>query len=110
MIVENHSDHGFEPWHGTLLNLTIIILAVIFDTMLSVALLNVEGMVLVLHVLGFVAILISLVYLAPHSAPSEVFTVFLDSDDWGLQALSFFIGPKAPWSYLSRKHLLQAST
>ena len=92
MIVENHSDYGFQRWHGTLLTWAAILLAVSFNTVLSPLLPKVEGMVLVLHILGFVAILIPLVYLAPHSAPSEVFTVFLNSDGWSSQGLSFFIG------------------
>lgn len=92
MIVENHSDYGFQRWHGTLLTWAAIVLAVAFNTSLSLALPKVEGMVLVLHVLGFVAILIPLVYLAPHSAPSEVFAVFLNSGGWSSQGLAFFIG------------------
>lgn len=92
LIVENHSDYSFQRWHGTLLTWAAVLLAVIFNTVLSPALPKVEGMVLVLHILGFFAILIPLVYLAPHSAPSEVFTVFLNSGGWRSQGLSFFIG------------------
>ena len=75
MLVENHAGYGFQRWHGTLLTWAAILLAVAFNTILSPALPKVEGMVLVLHILGFVAILVPLVYLAPHSTPSEVFTV-----------------------------------
>lgn len=78
MLVENHSDYDFQRWHGVLLTWAAILLAVAANTVLSPALPKVEGMVLVLHVLGFVAILVPLVYLAPHSAPSEVFTVFIN--------------------------------
>lgn len=92
MIVENHAAYHFQRWHGTLLTWAAILLAVAFNTVLSMALPKVEGLVLVLHVLGFVAILIPLVYLAPHSAPSDVFTVFLNTGGWSSQGLSFFIG------------------
>lgn len=92
MIVENHTAYHFQRWHGTLLTWAATVLAVAFNTVLSMALPKVEGMVLILHVLGFVAILIPLVYLAPHSAPSEVFTVFNNSGGWSSQGLSFFIG------------------
>lgn len=92
MLVENHSGYGFQRWHGTLLTWAAILLAVAFNTILSPALPKVEGMVLVLHILGFVAILVPLVYLAPHSTSSEVFAGFLNGGGWNSQGLSFFIG------------------
>ena len=92
MVVENHSDYIFKRWHSTLIAWATILLAVVFNTVLIRALPKFEGMVLVLYILGFGAILIPLVYLAPHSTASEVFTVFLDGGKWNSQGLSFFIG------------------
>ena len=92
MVVENHSEYNFQRWHGTLITWAVMLLAVVFNTVLIRALPKVEGMVLVLYILGFVAILIPLVYLAPHSKASEVFTVFLNGGNWNSQGLSFFIG------------------
>ena len=92
MLVENHANYGFQRWHGTLLTWAAILLAVAFNTVLSPALPKVEGMVLVLHILGFVAIIVPLVYLAPHSAPSEVFAVFINGGGWSSQGLSVFVG------------------
>jgi len=51
---------------------------------------------MVLHILGFAGILIPLVYKAPHSSASDVFTVFLDEGGWQTQGLSFFIGLIGP--------------
>lgn len=92
MVVENDSGYIFQRWHGTLITWAAIFLAVGFNTILIRVLPKVEGTVLVLHILGFVAILIPLIYLAPHSAPSEVFSVFLNAGGWSSQGLSFFIG------------------
>ena len=92
LVVENHSDYTFQRWHGTLLTWAAILVAVVFNTVLTRALPKVEVMGLVLHILGFVAILIPLVYLAPHGTASEVFTVFLNGGSWNSQGLSFFIG------------------
>ena len=92
MVVENHSEYNFQRWHGTLITWAAIVLALAFNTVLIGALPKVEGMVLVLHILGFIAILIPLVHLAPHSAASEVFTVFVNGGNWNSQGLSFFIG------------------
>ena len=91
-MVETHSEYDFQRWHGTLITWVTVLLAVTFNTVLVRALPKVEGMVLLLHILGFAGVLIPLVYLAPHSAASEVFSTFLDSGGWSSQGLSFFIG------------------
>ena len=49
-------------------------------------------MVLVLHILGFVTILVPLIHLAPRSTSSEVFAVFSNGGGWSSQGLSFVIG------------------
>ena len=92
MAVETHSEYSLQRWHGTLLAWAMILLAVVFNTVLIRALPKLSGMLLVLNVVGFVAILIPLVYLAPHSTASDVFTVFLNGGKWSSQGLSFFVG------------------
>ncbi len=92
MIVENNPTYNYQRWQGTFLTWAAILIAVIFNTVISRALPKIEGLILVLHVLGFIAVLIPLVYLAPYSSPSEVFTTFLDGGGWDSQGLSFFIG------------------
>ena len=52
----------------------------------------IEVMFLVLHILGFFAILIPLVYLAPRPTSSHVFTDFINNGGWSTQALSVFVG------------------
>jgi hypothetical protein len=50
-----------------------------------------EGTILILHILGFFAILIPLTYMADHRPAKEVFNLFMDEGHWTL-GLSFFIG------------------
>ena len=50
-----------------------------------------EGFILILHVLGFSAVLIPLIILGDHQDPSEVFGHFLNSN-WPTQGLSFMVG------------------
>lgn len=59
---------------------------------MSSVLAKIETLILILHIVGFVAILIPLVYLAPHSSPQQVFTVFANAGGWPTQGLSFFVG------------------
>ena len=51
-----------------------------------------EAMALVLHIIGFFAILITLVYLAPKNSPKEVFQSFLNGGEFSTDAQSWFVG------------------
>lgn len=70
----------------------VIAFAVIFNTVISSALPKVEGGILIVHILGFFAILVPLVYLSPHQSKEAVFTVFYNGGGWPTQGLSFLIG------------------
>ncbi|TVY16639.1 putative amino-acid permease [Lachnellula arida] len=60
------------------------------------ALPKIESLILVFHILGFFAILIPLVYMAPHGTTSEVFTTFLNEGSFKTQGLSFMVGLVGP--------------
>ena len=53
---------------------------------------KIEGGILILHTLGFFAVLIPLVYLSPHSTASFVFTEFNNLSGYKSNGLSWFIG------------------
>ena len=81
-----------KNWHGTLFAWAVVICSLGINTLVSSVLAKIEVMILILHIVGFVAILIPLVYLAPHSSPQQVFTVFMNAGGWPTQGLSFFVG------------------
>ena len=60
LIVLNKSDYVPEAWHAVLLTFATVSIAVIFNTLLAKKLPLVEGLVLILHIGGFFAILIPL--------------------------------------------------
>jgi len=70
----------------------VILVIVFINTYLARWLPKIEGLILCLHVIGFFAILIPLVYLAPHGSPKDVFATFVNGGGWSSDALSFFIG------------------
>ncbi|MCJ1310300.1 hypothetical protein MMC25_003962 [Agyrium rufum] len=92
LIVLNNPSYVFERWHGTLIYWAIMLLAVFINTVISSAIPKIEGVVLALHILGFFAIVIPLTTLAPHSSPSQVFTVFSNGGDWSSQGVSLLVG------------------
>lgn len=93
-LVLTHPDYlnNWQNWHGTLLLWAVILLSVTVNTVWGPLLARFEGAVLVLHVLGFFAVLLPLVVLSDHSNPGAVWTTFLNQGGWPTQGLSFCIG------------------
>lgn len=93
MIAMNHLDtYVVEAYQGTLLFWAIMLFAVFINAIVSSALPKFEGLILVLHVLGFFAILIPMVSLGYHGDASQVFSEFKNNGGWPTQGLSFMVG------------------
>lgn len=88
--------HVPTGWQNTLLAWAVLAFAVTTNTIASTSLAKFEGLVLILHIEGFLAILIPLTYLARHASTQEVFTTFLNAGGWDTQTYSFFIGLVGP--------------
>ncbi|KAK4495825.1 hypothetical protein PRZ48_013093 [Zasmidium cellare] len=95
-------DYNPERWHGTLITMAICILAVLFNAFCAKWLPRFEGAVLVLHVVGFLAVIVPLWALGPKASAGDVFTKFENNGGWAsvgaacvvgqLSAASAFIG------------------
>ncbi|KAL8949944.1 MAG: hypothetical protein Q9222_003993, partial [Ikaeria aurantiellina] len=81
-----------KGWQDTLLSWAVLAFTVSINTIASSLLEKIDGLILILHVVGFFAILISLTYLAPHARAQDVFETFINAGGWNTQAYSFFIG------------------
>lgn len=92
LIILNHPSYEPQPYHGTLLSFAVIFVAVFINTVISSLLPIIEGFILIFHVLGFFAILITLVYMAPHGKASTVFTTSLNAGNWPTQGISYCVG------------------
>ncbi|RGP67318.1 hypothetical protein FSPOR_6077 [Fusarium sporotrichioides] len=88
------NNESFEPqlWQGTLLFWAIFLFAVFINTLVSSVLPKFEGLILILHILGFFAILIPLVTLGPHASASDVFSTFVNNGGWSSNGVSFMVG------------------
>lgn len=69
-----------------------LLFAVFVNTIAAKLLPKIEGLILIVHVLGFFGILIPLVYLSDHNDAHTVFATFVDSAGWNSNGLAFFIG------------------
>ena len=92
IIIITSPTYDPKNWHGTLLAWAVAICAFGINTLVSSILAKIEVLILIVHIVGFVAILIPLVYLAPHSSPQQVFTAFINEGEWPTEGLSFFVG------------------
>lgn len=92
----NNDSYVPQPWHAVLITIGTVSLTVLFNTFLARHLPKVESFILVLHIVGFFAILIPLWVLAPRHDSLEVWTDFTVSTGWssvGLACLVSFTGP-----------------
>lgn len=92
LLVLNYPGYIYERWHGTLLLFAALLCCVIVNTLLGRFFPHIEGFVLVIHIVGFLAILIPLVVLAPKGSPSSVFAQFTDVAGWDSNGLAWFVG------------------
>ncbi|KAI3390864.1 hypothetical protein diail_8474 [Diaporthe ilicicola] len=85
----------FAGWQGTLISWAVVLVCVFFNTVVGSLLPKVEGSFMLLHVLGFFAILIPLVYCAPKATAAEVFgstTGYQNQGMWPTYGVSFMVG------------------
>lgn len=82
MIALSYPDYQSQRWHRTLLFWVVILLCVFVNTTISSMLPKLEGLILIIYVLGFFAILIPLVYMASHGLASDVLSLWLNHGGW----------------------------
>ena len=91
LAILSYEDYVPQRWHVTLIMIAILLPCVFFTTVLAQQLHIVEGVIAALHILGFVAILVTLWATSENASSSEVWTTFYDPG-WDNQGLSSLIG------------------
>ncbi|RMZ05201.1 hypothetical protein D0864_02535 [Hortaea werneckii] len=91
LLVLNYPGYVFERWHGTLLIIAMLSFAVFFNTVLAHRLPLVEGLILFIHVFGFIGIFATLLALSPKASHQAVWNTFYDPG-WNNAGLSTLIG------------------
>jgi choline transport protein len=81
-----------QTWHATLIFYAIIFGGLFVTTYLGRLFPRFEAVVLVLHIVGFFAILITLVYLAPKTDLAGVWQTFNSSGGYSSGGIAFFLG------------------
>ncbi|KAI0538679.1 amino acid transporter [Xylaria digitata] len=92
IVVLAHPSYEPQAWQTVLLIWATSLLCVLMNSISSRVLAKFEGLILVLHLVGFFGVLIPLVYLAPHNSASDVFTTFQNNGNWPSQGLALLVG------------------
>ncbi|KAM3074423.1 hypothetical protein ACMFMG_002773 [Clarireedia jacksonii] len=100
LIALNVENYVWEAYHGTLLTIAVVAFSVIFNTSMAERLPLIEGVILILHLIGIFAIIIPLWVMAPRGDPKTVLLEFTNQGQWATKGLSAMIGLTAPMSVL----------
>lgn len=72
----NYPEYAVERWQGTLILYAVVLFAFFFNTALARLLPFAEGTILAIHVLGWFAVLISIIVVGPRHTNEEVWNTF----------------------------------
>lgn len=92
LITMTQPSYEGENWHGTLLFWAVLLFCIFINTIVSSLLPKFEGLILILHIVGFFSVLIPLVKLGPHADAHAVFTSFNNGGNWSSTGLSLLVG------------------
>ena len=80
-ILMMDTNYAPKSYQAMLLGWAVLVFAVAINTVGSKTLAHFEGLILILHILGFFAVLVPLVCLSDHHDTS-IFTTFVNSGGW----------------------------
>lgn len=92
LIQVNDVNYVWENWHGTLLVIAITFLVFASNVWGARAMPMAQNLMLVIHVFGFISIVVVFWVLAPHNSARTVFTVFTNSGGWNSMGLALMVG------------------
>ncbi|KAI9041300.1 amino acid transporter [Aspergillus affinis] len=93
-VAMNIPEYDPKGWHVTFIMWGVLLICTVLNTWLGMILPVIEVFILIVHVLGFFAVLIPLVYLGPRADPRSVFTLSFNYGGWHDITLATFIGLK----------------
>lgn len=92
LIALNNESYVPQRWQGTLLFYAVLLITLTVNTVMAKYLPALEGIILMLHILLFFAIIIPLVHLSPISSAKYVFTDSTVYSGYSSGGLAWFIG------------------
>jgi choline transport protein len=110
LVVLNNDTYTPTRWQGTLIMIGVLIIATFTNTLGARHLPLLEGIILVLHILGFFCIIIPLWILGPKAPTEAVFTEFFNGGGWSSTASASLIAQLATvFSFVGKSLSLESS-
>lgn len=92
MAYENNPGYAGTNWQGTLCVWGITLIVLFANIYMGNAMPVFQNLMLILHVFGFLAIIVCLWVLAPRNSAEVVFTQFYNGGGWSSMGLSLMVG------------------
>ncbi|KAL2380961.1 hypothetical protein RJ035_006608, partial [Blastomyces gilchristii] len=92
LLTVNKPDYEATPWRGTLLVFAMVALIYVFNIWVAQGLPMIQNLLLVVHIFGFLAVVVVLWVMAPHQSARAVFTEFRNGGDWPSVGVSVMVG------------------
>lgn len=90
-MVLNVKDYVAKQWHGTLLIIAISMVGFLFNTVLAAKLPLIEGILVILHLLG-ILVVVPLLVLLPTRSGGSVFVDYYNGGEWKTNGVSAMVG------------------
>jgi len=91
LFILNLPNYNPKNWHGTLLVIAISVMAMIFNTILARRLPLIEGLLVILHLIGIVLVIPLWVY-SPLRSDGTMFVDFYNGGGWSTTGVSAMVG------------------
>ncbi|KAK4900467.1 hypothetical protein LTR49_027446 [Elasticomyces elasticus] len=98
LIAMCQADFVWRGWQGALLTIAFVVFAILFNMFPINKMPLIEGLVVIIHLFGFVTFVVIFWVLGPREPASRVFTEFQDQNGWGSYGsatLVAVVGPSA---------------
>ncbi|KAL1652677.1 hypothetical protein SLS61_004657 [Didymella pomorum] len=92
LIILWNPSYAPQPWHGMLIVWAILVVCLFFNIFCAKKLPLIEGIIVILHLAGFFAVIIPLWVMGDRSPSGAVFTAFEDNMMWGSVPLATMVG------------------
>lgn len=92
LAMVNYPSYTAPNWQSTMCVLAVVVISGIFNIWFSDYFPMLNNLSMILHIMGFVAVVVVLWVLAPHPPAAEVFLHFNNKGGWSSVPLSLMVG------------------
>lgn len=92
LIYVNNPSYSGTRWQGTLLVFAMVLFIYICNIWGAKGLPMIQNLLLLVHIFGFLVVIIVLWVLAPHRTATAVFSEFSNGGNWSTMGLSLMVG------------------